>query len=272
MTSRIDGGAAPRADDLRAAEGATSPGDGSGGIDGAADMALSHAGQPTGGASAPEARLEDGPAAGSDAAADIVADDGVHADEVTRILGRLSSGDRGDLDRLLELVYDQLRRLAQSHLQRERADHTLPATALVHEAYLRLVNRRELSWKDRTHFFAAASTVIRRILVDHARARHAVKRGGERRSLSLSGIDLPAGTEEVDLLSLNDALTRLGDIDQRQARIVELRFFGGLTVEQVAEVLEIGARTVDREWQCARTWLYAMLGADGQSATAGSAS
>lgn len=186
----------------------------------------------------------------------------VDPSEFTRLLAKVSAGDRADLDRLLALVYDELRRLAQSHLHRERADHTLAATALVHEAYLRLVDQRDVAWNDRAHFFAVASTIIRRILVDHARGRNALKRGGEQRRLALSGIDLASESTGIDLLELDDALGRLAAIDERQARIVELRYFGGLTVEQVAVVLDLGPRTVDRDWKCARTWLYDALGPD----------
>lgn len=183
----------------------------------------------------------------------------------TRLLSRVSAGDRADLNRLLEVVYDELRRLAQVHLRQERADHTLAATALVHEAYIRLVDQREVAWQDRAHFFAAASRVIRRILVDHARAHNALKRGGDRDRVDLSGIDHAAGAQSVDLLDLEEALHRLAEIDERQARIVELRYFGGLTVEQIAEVLDLGPRTVDRDWRCARTWLFSELGPDGGS-------
>jgi len=178
------------------------------------------------------------------------------------ILGQLAAGDRGQLDRLLEAVYGELRRLAQVHLRQERADHTLAATALVHEAYMKLVDQREVAWQDRAHFFAVASTIIRRILVDHARARGARKRGGDAERIGLTGLEMPDGDrdgDEVDLIALDEALRQLAELDQRQARIVELRYFGGLTVEQIAEVLDIGPRTVDRDWRCARTWLYSAL-------------
>ncbi|HMP38409.1 MAG TPA: sigma-70 family RNA polymerase sigma factor [Phycisphaerales bacterium] len=179
----------------------------------------------------------------------------------TRLLSRVAAGDRSDLDRLLEVVYEELRRLAQVHLRGERADHTLAATALVHEAYVRLVDQREVAWQDRAHFFAAASRIIRRILVDHARARHALKRGGRRAGdagrIELDALESPE--DGIDVIELEDALTRLAEIDERQARIVELRYFGGLTIDQIAEVLDLGARTVDRDWRCARTWLYEAL-------------
>jgi len=187
----------------------------------------------------------------------------------TRLLGRVSAGDRADLDRLLAIVYDELRRLAQVHLRQERADHTLAATALVHEVYLRLVDQREAGWQDRAHFFAAASRVIRRILVDHARARLAIKRGGHRQRMELASVEQEAAAGgNVDILDLEDALHRLAEIDERQARIVELRYFGGLTVEQIAEVLDLGPRTVDRDWRCARTWLFSTLGQRGPEAGA----
>lgn len=190
----------------------------------------------------------------------------------TRLLAKVSSGDRADLDRLLEVVYDELRRLAQAHLRQERADHTLAATALVHEAYIRLVDQRQAAWQDRAHFFAAASRMIRRILVDHARARHALKRGGHRARVELASVDQAPGGGDVDILDLEDALRRLAEIDERQARIVELRYFGGLTVEQIAEVMDLGARTVDRDWRCARTWLFTALGPGGGAPPTGTAS
>jgi RNA polymerase sigma factor (TIGR02999 family) len=177
-------------------------------------------------------------------------------EEVTRILRRIAGGHRDDLDRLITVVYDELRALARGHLRRERPDHTLQPTALVHEVFLRLVNQRELAWHDRAHFFGAASELIRRILVDHARARASGKRGGERQRLTLSATDAAEPADGVDLIALDDALQHLAAIDERQARIVELRYFGGLTVPEVADLLEIGRRTVDREWCVARTWLY----------------
>jgi RNA polymerase sigma factor (TIGR02999 family) len=180
--------------------------------------------------------------------------------EVTRILANLADGDRHDVDRLLAIVYDELRVIAEASFRRERADHTLQPTALVHDAFLRLVGQEQIAWRSRSHFFAAAAGVIRRILVDHARGRAALKRGGgNQRRLTLSAVGAAEPMDVVDLLALEDALARLGEIDARLARIVELRYYGGLTVEEVAEVLAIGKRTVDREWQTARTWLYRAL-------------
>ncbi|MFO0875295.1 MAG: ECF-type sigma factor [Phycisphaerales bacterium] len=156
-------------------------------------------------------------------------------------------------------IYHDLRRIAASHLRGERRDHTLQPTALVNEAYLRLVGQHSTDWKDRVHFFAVASLVIRRVLVDHARERAAAKRGAGMARVPLDDADVACSAPDVDIVDLDDALTRLAELDARQARIVELRFFGGLTIDEVAGVLEVAGRTVDREWQCARGWLYAQL-------------
>jgi RNA polymerase sigma factor (TIGR02999 family) len=178
---------------------------------------------------------------------------------VTRLLADWSQGDREALDRLMPLVYDELRRLADSYLRRERRDHTLQPTALVHEAFVRLVGQ-DLHLQNRAHFFGVAAQVMRCILVDHARARLTAKRGGEAQRLSLEeAIDAPA-PREVDLIALDDALTDLARFDPQQARIVELRYFGGLTIEEVAQVLDISPATVKREWHLARTWLHREIG------------
>jgi RNA polymerase sigma factor (TIGR02999 family) len=165
------------------------------------------------------------------------------------------------VDALLGAIYADLKRLAAAQLRAERADHTLQPTALVHEAYLRLIDQRETRWKDRIHFFSVASRIIRRILVDHARERNAAKRGGgrERVPLELAAVVVDAGGQSLDIEELDGALNALAALDERQARIVELRYFGGLTVEEVAGVLSMGARSVDREWRCARAWLYCRL-------------
>lgn len=167
--------------------------------------------------------------------------------------------------RLFPMVYDELRRLAASALKGERADHTLQPTALVHEAFLRLADLPDRQWQDRAHFVAVAARAMRRILVDHARARNAVKRGSGEIRVSLEDVDVPAGEgADVDLVTLDEALSTLAALDERQARIVELRFFGGLTVDETAVLIDLSTRTVKREWQMARAWLrreLARLGA-----------
>lgn len=179
--------------------------------------------------------------------------------DITMLLRASASGDPRDADRLMVAIYDDLKRLAASQLRQERPGHTLHPTALVHEAYLRLVNQRSAEWNDRVHFFSIASRVIRRILIDHARERNALKRGGSERPISIELTDAPAHTPDPDLIALDEALVELAELSERQARIVELRFFGGLTVPEIAAALSIGARTVDREWQIARAWLHHRL-------------
>jgi RNA polymerase sigma-70 factor, ECF subfamily len=178
---------------------------------------------------------------------------------LTQLLRATAKGDRRSLDVLMEAIYQDLHRLASKHMHSERFDHTLQPTALVHEAYFKLMDQRVTNWADRMHFFAVASTIIRRILLDHARERKAAKRGGGRERVSIDEIQLLEGTSRVDIESLDEALIELAALDPQQARIVELRFFGGLTIEEVADVLDIGRRTVDRQWQCARAWLYCRL-------------
>ena len=180
--------------------------------------------------------------------------------DVTRLLRAWSEGEDAAATPLLDAVYDELRRLARGYLLRERRDHSLPATALVHEAYVKLVDQRQVRWQNRAHFFAIASHIMRRVLVDHARARGAAKRGIAV-TVSLED-DLPQA-EQPDLLELDCALDKLARIDARQARLVELRFFGGLTVDEAAEVLNVAAITVKRDWAMARTWLYRELGRSG---------
>ncbi len=180
--------------------------------------------------------------------------------DITTLLQAISAeGDPQNLDRLMNLIYDDLRRLAASQLRNERANHTLHPTALVHEAWLRLVSQHSANWQNRLHFFSIAARIIRRILIDHARERFAQKRGGTQRPISISGQDVAGKESPVDLLSLDEALTELAELSERQARIVELRFFGGLTIPEVAATLGIGNRSVDREWQVARVWLYHRL-------------
>ena len=176
--------------------------------------------------------------------------------QVTQLLVSWSDGDAAARDALIPLVYDELRRVARYALGRQRPDHTLGSTALVHEAYMRLVGRTSVHFENRAHFFAVASQLMRRILVDHARKHNAAKRGGDNVTLVLDdAIALPK-KREIDLVSLDDALTTLADLDPRQANIVEMRFFGGLSIEETSLVLEISPATVKREWTTARTWLY----------------
>ena len=160
----------------------------------------------------------------------------------------------------MPLVYDELHRLARNYLRHERSDHTLQSTALVHEAYLRMVNQKEVHWQNRAHFFGVAAQSIRHILVDHARSYQTAKRGSGAHKLSLDeAIDLPAG-RDIDLIALDDALNKLSAVDPQQARIVELRFFGGLSIEETAAVLKISTPTVKRDWVMAKAWLFQMLG------------
>jgi RNA polymerase sigma factor (TIGR02999 family) len=179
--------------------------------------------------------------------------------DVTQLLVQLRSGDKHAVDALMPLVYDELRRIASAHLRRERAGHTLQSTALVHEAYLRLVDQRDVVWQNRAHFFGLASQMIRRILVDHARGVHAAKRGAGIPRLSLDeALGVPGG-RDLDLVALDDSLAALARIDPDQARLVELRFFGGLTLEETAEVMSVSPATVSREWASARAWLFREL-------------
>lgn len=174
---------------------------------------------------------------------------------VTELLERWSQGDQEALEQLMPLVYDELHRLAGAYLRRERRDHTLQPTALVNEAYLRLIDQRNARWHNRAQFFGVAAQLMRRILVDHARARHAEKRGGSQEDLSLSIVRHFGEKPDLDVLALHDVLHRLAEIDPEQSRIVELRFFGGLTIAETAEVLHSSHATVEREWRMARAWL-----------------
>jgi RNA polymerase sigma factor (TIGR02999 family) len=179
--------------------------------------------------------------------------------DVTRLLVEWRHGDQAALAHLLPLVYDELRRLAQRYLQSERPDHTLQATALVHEAYLRLVDQRQAQWHNRAHFFGIAAQMMRRILVDHARQQHAAKRGGAEPKLSLDEAVHVSAERAVDVVALDEALTALAALDPQQSQIVELRFFGGLTIEETAEVLGVSPATVKRDWSMAQAWLYREL-------------
>ena len=179
--------------------------------------------------------------------------------DVTALLVAWSKGEAAAAAPLMEAVYDELRRLAGRRLRRERSDHSMAATALVHEAYLKLVDQHRVHWRNRAHFFAVAACVMRRLLVDHARTRGAAKRGAGL-TLPLDGLDAAdVSSGSPDLLALNDALDKLATIDPRQGHLVELRFFGGLTVEETAVVLGVAPITVKRDWALARTWLYREL-------------
>ena len=178
---------------------------------------------------------------------------------VTQLLQAWRAGDKAALDQLLPLVQTELHRLAKRIMSRERQGHTWQTTELVNEAYLRLVNQQHVEWQDRAHFFAVAAQVMRQLLVDHARERQLVKHGGGAQRLSLDDVALVAPDRSAELLALDDALDRLANFDQQKSRIVELRYFGGLTVEEVAEVLGIASITVKREWARAKLWLYKEL-------------
>lgn len=179
---------------------------------------------------------------------------------ITQLLIDWGKGDQAALEKLMPLVYSELRRLASNYLRRERAEHTLQPTALVNEAYLKLVDQRNARWQSRAHFFGIAAQLMRRILVDHARQRQAVKRGGvEQHRLSITSAEAVVKQPEIDLLALNEALDELAQMDPQQSRIVELKFFGGLSIEETAEVLAISHATVERDWKLARAWLRRQL-------------
>lgn len=184
------------------------------------------------------------------------------SEDVTRILRRVAAGDVSEANELAELVYDELRGLALGYLSRERQDHTLQPTALANEAWLRLIDQERVEWRGRQHFLAVAAQAMRRILVDHARKRRSGKRGGEWGRVPLDGFELAAGQEEVDVVDLDGALARLEELSERQARVVELRFFGGLELKEAAEVLEVSLSTVERDWRFASAWLSERLSAD----------
>lgn len=180
--------------------------------------------------------------------------------EITELLREWSEGKDEVLDQLMPLVYAELRRQAARHLRRERRDHTLQTTGLIHEAYLKLVGQRQVQWESRSHFFAIASQAMRRVLVDYARARHRAKRGGDDVRLSISAAEEVASeSRPVDLIALDEALTRLAAIDEQQSRVVELRYFSGLSLEETAAILNISRATAAREWSMARAWLHREL-------------
>jgi RNA polymerase sigma-70 factor, ECF subfamily len=180
--------------------------------------------------------------------------------DLTELLARWSDGDPDALERLIPVVYGECRRIASLQLRAEREEHTLNPTALVHELYLRLVDQRRATWQNRAHFFGVAAQLMRRILVDHARSRHAQKRGGSPVMVTLQdGMAQSAQPAAADILAVDEALERLGDLDPDQRRVVELRFFAGLTIEETAIVLGRSPRTIKREWQLARAWLFREL-------------
>jgi len=175
--------------------------------------------------------------------------------QVTQALNKAAGGDRNAVEQLMPLVYDELRALAASALRRERANHTLQPTALVNEAFLRLIDQTHAAYNSKTHFFAVGAQMIRRVLVDHARKHLADKRGGGADRLTLSGIEAQESDHQIDLLALDDAMMKLAKLDERQARVVELRYFGGLGVDETARMLDVSPRTVDDDWRMAKAWL-----------------
>ena len=186
------------------------------------------------------------------------AESAIHS--VSVLLHAWSEGDQTALEKLAPIVYDELHTLARRYMRRERPGHSLQTTALVNEAYMRLVDYNRMQWQDRAHFFAVSAQVMRRILVEHAR-RHNLKRGGGMQHISLEEAAVIDGNEDCDLVALDDALNSLARIDPRKARVVEMRFFGGLSVEETADVLKISTITVKRDWRAAKAWLYRELAA-----------
>jgi RNA polymerase sigma factor (TIGR02999 family) len=176
--------------------------------------------------------------------------------EVTQLLVDWTSGNKAALDQLMPLVYKELRRLASGYLRKERRDHTLNSVALVNEAYLRLVDYSNLRWQDRAQFFGLAAQLMRRILIDHARSHHYAKRGGGARKVPLDEVVVLTEERAADIVALDDALTSLAAFDPRKSQVVELRFFGGLNIEETAEVLNISSMTVQREWRWAKAYLH----------------
>lgn len=179
--------------------------------------------------------------------------------DVTELLVSYRGGDHAALEKLTPLVYEELHRIARNHLRHERAGHTLQATALVHEAYMRLLAQREANWQNRAHFLAIGAQMMRRILLDYARQRHAKRRGGGQPKVSLDEALVISEERSADLVALDEALERLAAVDPQQARIVELHFFGGLTMKEIAEVLGCEETTVHQEWRMAKAWLHCAL-------------
>ena len=178
------------------------------------------------------------------------------SNEITGMLQDWSQGKTEALDALMPIVYDELRRQASRYLRRERVGHTLQTTALIHEAYLKLIDQHDVNWQNRAHFFAIAAQAMRRILVDYAKTRNREKRGGIGEKVTLDDGMVVSGEKSVDLVALDECLSRLARFDERQARIVELRYFGGLTIEETAEALHVSPATVKSDWRSAKAWLY----------------
>lgn len=183
---------------------------------------------------------------------------------ITQLLTRWSSGDNAALDELIPLIYPELRRLARAYMGRENAAHTLQTSALINEAYLRLANQQSIEWQNRTHFFAVAAQVMRHILVDHARRYRSDKRGGGAEHIQLDDVAVVCDERAAELIALDDALNRLAGIDARKSQIVELRFFGGLTVEETAEVMNLAPITIMREWRAVKAWLGREISGGGE--------
>ena len=183
--------------------------------------------------------------------------------KVTQLLGDWSGGDEGALEKLIPLVQPELHRLAHYYMSRERVGHTLQTTALLNEAYLQLTDKTQPPWQNRTHFMAVAAQLMRRIMVDHARARHALKRGAGAIRVTLDETALVTEERAEELLALDEALEKLAEFDRRRCEIVEMRYFGGLTVEEIADVLKVHPNTVKRDWRAAKAWLYAELTTEG---------
>lgn len=179
--------------------------------------------------------------------------------DITQLLAEWSDGNQSALDQLYPLVYDELHRLARRYMSRERKGHTLQTTALINEAYVRLVDQKNVHWANRSHFFAISAKIMRRILIDHARRHAYAKRGGGAQQISLDEAAVVSG-QASELLRLDEALQSLGELDARRSQVVELRYFGGLTNEEIARVLKISENTVTRDWNMARAWLYQQLG------------
>lgn len=182
------------------------------------------------------------------------------APAITILLNKWRDGDSAAFDKVIEYVYSDLRRRANAYLKRERREHSLQPTGLVHEAFIKLVDKREIEWQDRNHFLAVAAQVMRRILVDHARGRNREKRGGKFEDIPLEEVTPPSASQpSMDLIALDEALNKLASFDDRQAKIVELKYFGGMTLEETASILDISEVTVKRDWQIARAWLRNQL-------------
>ena len=184
------------------------------------------------------------------------------ADNITVLLLEWRDGNKAALDRLIPLVYDELRRLAHRYVQRERNGHTLQTSALVNEAYLRLAGQEDPNWENRSHFFAVTAQIMRHILIDHARRRRYLKHGGELQQVSLKEVVVMTEQRAGELIALDEALSELASFDERKSRVVELRYFGGLSLEETAGVLEISLMTVRRDWHAAKAWLYRRLMSD----------